>query len=111
MINYSYLGVMKRTKRQFSAAQLQTVAHILKTIAHPVKLEVLEVLEAEAPLDVGTILSRLNMDCEPSMLSHHLRQLRDNGIVRSTKKGKHVYYDIENAQLLKIFDCMERCSL
>ena len=110
MIKCSYLSDMKRTKRQFSADMLQNVAHLLKTIAHPVKLEILELLEAEEPLDVGSLMERMDLDCEASMMSHHLRQLRDNGVVRSEKRGKHVYYSIANEQLLKIFDCMERCS-
>ena len=101
---------MKSTKRQFSTETLQRVAHLLKTIAHPVKLEILELLEAEAPLDVSSILARMDLDCEASMMSHHLRQLRDNGVVRHEKRGKHVYYSIAEPQLLKIFDCMERCS-
>lgn len=101
---------MKRTKRQFSVEMLQQVAHLLKTISHPVKLEILEILEAEEPLDVGSLMERMEIECEASMMSHHLRQLRDNGVVSSEKKGKHVYYAISNPQLLKIFDCMERCS-
>ena len=44
---------MKSTKRQFSVLKLQQVAKILKTISHPVKLEILEVLESNEPLDVS----------------------------------------------------------
>ncbi|MDA7502072.1 metalloregulator ArsR/SmtB family transcription factor [Chitinophagales bacterium] len=102
---------MKQTKRQFSVEKLQTVAKILKTIAHPVKLEILEVLEAEEPLDVGTICSRIDSVCEISMMSHHLAKMRDNGILISEKKGKQVFYQIADRHLLNIFDCMEGCEL
>jgi len=87
------------------------VAKILKTIAHPVKLEILEVLETEEPLDVSTICQHIDADCEISMMSHHLTKLKDNGIVSSEKKGKQVYYRIADRHLLNIFDRMENCEL
>ena len=102
---------MKTTKRNFSADKLSRVAKILKTIAHPVKLEILEILEAEEPLDVSTICGKIEMPCEISMMSHHLAKMKDNGILKSEKKGKQVFYSIADRQLLKIFDCMEGCNL
>ena len=50
---------MKLTKRKFSTEKLESVAKLFKTIAHPVKLEILEVLETEEPLDVSTICKRI----------------------------------------------------
>ncbi|MGD1839369.1 MAG: ArsR/SmtB family transcription factor [Thermonemataceae bacterium] len=101
---------MKETKRNFSAEKLQKVAKILKTIAHPVKLEILEVLEEEEPLDVSTICARIGIECEISMMSHHLSKMKDNGILTSEKRGKQVFYKIADRYLLNIFDCMEGCE-
>lgn len=102
---------MKLTKRKFSITKLQKVAKILKTISHPVKLEILEILESNEPLDVSTICSNITNDCEISMMSHHLSKMKDNGVLSSEKKGKQVYYRITDRQLLNIFDCMEKCNL
>jgi len=102
---------MKLTRRHFPIDKIAKVAQILKTIAHPVKLEILEVLENEEPLDVSTINARIESDCEITMMSHHLAKMRDNGIVVSEKRGKQVFYSIADRQLLKIFDCMEKCDL
>lgn len=101
---------MKTSKRQFSAKKLAAVAKILKTIAHPVKLEIMELLEAEEPLNVSTIHERLDIECELSMLSHHLAKMKDNGILSSQKRGKQVYYQLADRQILRIFDCMEKCD-
>ncbi len=101
---------MKGTKRNFSLEKLQKVAKVLKTIAHPVKLEILELLESEEPLDVSTICSSIGSDCEISMMSHHLAKMKDNGILISEKIGKQVFYSIADRHLLKIFDCMEKCD-
>ena len=102
---------MKPTKRKFSTDKLQKVAKILKTIAHPVKLEILEILEFEEPLDVSTLCERIGSQCEISMMSHHLSKMKDNGILVSEKRGKQVFYSIADRHLLNIFDCMENCNL
>ena len=102
---------MKLTKRKFSITKLQKVAKILKTISHPVKLEILEILESDEPLDVSTICSRISNECEISMMSHHLSKMKDNGILISDKKGKQVFYSIADRNILKIFECMENCKL
>ncbi len=102
---------MKVSNRNFSSAKLQAVAKIFKTIAHPVKLEILEILEAEEPLDVSTICERIGATCEISMMSHHLAKLKDNGILQSEKRGKQVFYSISDRQILSLFDCMEKCMV
>ena len=102
---------MKNTIRGFSIEKLEKVAKMLKIIAHPVKLEILEVLETEEPLDVSTICKRISINCEISMMSHHLSKMRDNGIVSSKKQGKQVFYSISNRQILNIFDCMQKAII
>lgn len=102
---------MKTTQRNFSIQKIEKVAKVLKTIAHPVKLQILEVLEEEEPLDVSSICNRIGLECEISMMSHHLAKLKDNGILTSEKKGKQVFYSIADRSILKIFDCMENCDL
>jgi len=102
---------MKKTRRKFSVDKLEKVANVLKTIAHPVKLEILEVLEFEEPLDVSTITEKIGISCELSMMSHHLSKMKVNGILTSEKKGKQVFYRIADRHILNIFDCMEKCNL
>jgi len=102
---------MKVTKRKLSASKLQAASKILKTIAHPVKLEILQVLKTEEPLDVSTICKRIGAECEISMMSHHLTKMKDNGIVSSEKVGKQVYYRLSDRSILSIFDCMANSGL
>ena len=98
-------------KRELSRRKLESVARVLRTISHPVRLKVLEILETEESLDVGTLCRELGMECEISMMSHHLAKMKDNRILVSEKKGKQVYYSIVDRKLLDLFDCMERCEL
>lgn len=102
---------MKSTKRNYSVERLQSVSKILKTIAHPVRLEILELLEAKEPMDVSSLCAEIGSTCEISMMSHHLSKMKDNGILTSEKRGKQVYYQLADRHLLSIFNCMEKCEL
>lgn len=95
---------------KLSVQKLEAAAKILKTVSHPVRLEILKLLETEAPLDVTTICERLTCGCEQSMMSHHLNKMKDNGLLRSRKEGKQVFYEINNRRILKIFNCIEGCE-
>ena len=101
---------MKATLRKLSYEKLSWAANMLKIISHPVRLEVLELLETEEPLDVTTIRERLEVEVEQSMLSHHLSKMKVNGILSSEKKGKFIYYSIAERRVLKIFDCIDSCD-
>ena len=101
---------MQNTKRNLSIQELAKVAEVLKAISHPVRLEILEVLEVAEPLTVSDIREKIEIEVEQSLLSHHLIKLKDKGVLQSFKKGKNSYYSICDRQVLKIFDCMEQCS-
>lgn len=97
-------------KREIHFETLEKVAHVLKTIAHPVRLQILEELEAEEPLSVSEIRNRIELDVEQSMLSHHLIKMKDKSVLKSEKIGKQIFYRIADRQVLGIFDCMAKCE-
>lgn len=100
---------MKITRRKIEAGKLQKVAEILKAISHPVRLEVLELLEKNEPLSVAQLLVQL--DVEQSLLSHHLTKMKDKGILQSFREGRNIYYQLAFREITKIFYCMEACDL
>lgn len=67
-------------------------AELFKSLAHPVRIQVLEVLAAD--LELTAPVSRL-LDVtgtEPSALSQHLAVLKRAGVVESTRSGNAVQY-------------------
>lgn len=66
-------------------------ANALKILADDTRLAVVEQL-MDGPMHVGDINESLGI--EQSLLSHHLRVLRDAGIVVSERDGKHVLYSL-----------------
>ena len=61
----------------------------LKALADPTRWAVLAQL-LEGPRDVGELNGVLKIDA--TLLSHHLRILRNEGFVVSIRKGKHLSY-------------------
>lgn len=95
-----------------SKDKLQSAAKILKVIAHPVKLEILQLLgSATKPMDVTSLCEHIGAECEISMMSHHLAKMKDNGILISEKKGKQVFYSIKDNSILKLFKCLDQSDL
>ena len=58
-------------------------------LADDIRLAVVEQL-LEGPKHVGQINEQLHV--EPTLLSHHLRVLREAGLVQSERDGKNVLY-------------------
>ena len=94
---------MIEANRNYSGADLQALSRVLKTIAHPVKLEILKVLESQEPLDVSSICAAIGAGCRISMMSQHLSKMKDTGILKSEKKGKQVFYAIADRRVLQVF--------
>ena len=61
----------------------------LKTLADDTRFAVLGALMAQ-PLTVGALAERLGV--EQSLLSHHLRLLRDEQLVEAVRHGRSVEY-------------------
>ncbi len=90
------------------AAKLEKMAHVLKAIAHPLRLEILELLEKKEPQSVAEILEQINT--EQSLLSHHLTKMKDKGVLQSYREGRNIFYSLAFKEITKIFDCMEACD-
>jgi ArsR family transcriptional regulator len=99
------------TKRNLDTAKISKVAEVLKTIAHPVRLAIMEALEFKEPQSVNELRTNLDLKIEQSLLSHHLIKMKDKGVLTSEKVGMNVFYKLSDRQLVGIFDCMDRCEL
>ena len=71
------------------SGEATSCASLLKVLADETRLAVVERLLA-GPKHVGEINASLGV--EQSLLSHHLRVLRDAGLVNATRDGKQVLY-------------------
>ena len=74
-------------------------ADFLKTLAHPVRLQIIEFLK-NGEKNVGVIVKRLGIP--QSSLSRHLLVLREGGVLKSRQQGTTIYYNIENHDIFHV---------
>ncbi|MEM7245699.1 MAG: metalloregulator ArsR/SmtB family transcription factor [Acidobacteriota bacterium] len=70
-------------------ASTTSCAELLRALADGTRLSVLRELQ-DGPRTVAEINEQLQL--EQSLLSHHLRVLREHGLVSSERRGKGVLY-------------------
>ena len=91
--------------------KLVVAARLLKILAHPVKLDILQLLGEDNAMDVSSLCKEIGAECEISMMSHHLAKMKDNGVLKSEKNGKQVFYSVKDPSVLSLLDCLKKCSL
>ncbi len=100
---------MTSTLSALDSGELRRIAEILKCIAHPARLRVVEVLNEKERLNVTEL--RKYTGLEQSLLSHHLIKMKDKGVLVSERQGKNIFYALTDTNITKIFDCMSNCQL
>ena len=85
-------------------AAMAEAAECLKTLAHPVRLRMIQML-LMGEYAVGDLAEA----CEiPShMASEHLGKMRDRGLLKSERRGRKIYYEVAEAGLRGIMGCIE----
>lgn len=79
-------------------------AHLLKVMAHPTRLHILELIRKYQPC-VKAMEEVLGVP-QPN-ISQHLSLLRNTGIVVAERDGHQVCYRIKDKSVLKILDAMK----
>ena len=88
-----------KTKAQFEAR-----AKIVKAMAHPTRLFIVDVLANEEKC-VCELTEMIGADV--STVSKHLSILKGAGIVRDDKRGSQVFYSLRVPCILNFFQCVE----
>ena len=83
----------------------QAKAELFRTLGHPVRIRVLELLQ-EGPRPVSDLL--LELGIEASSLSQQLAVLRRAGIVNSTRQGTSVIYELAASDVAELMRAARR---
>ena len=86
-------------------AKYETRAKVLKALAHPARLKVIDELSQHGEVCVCDLTEAVGSDM--STVSRHLTQLRNAGIVESEKHGQMVFYRLRVKCLTSLFNCIE----
>ncbi|MES9666047.1 transcriptional regulator [Bacillus cereus] len=78
---------MKEKKEMY-----EEITEVLKVLAHPVRLSLVEIMITKGPTNVTTMYETLQMP--QSTISQHLSKLRAAKIVTGTRKGLEIFYEV-----------------
>lgn len=95
--------------RELKVDQLEQAVNMLKAIAHPMRISIINLLEDGRKMTVTEIHEKLKI--EQSTTSHHLGILKDKGVLSSKRDGKNTFYFLKNENLGKILDCIGKCTV
>ena len=101
----SYVCIMNTVRESH---KLEKAAFILKTVAHPARLAIVDMLRKGKKLSVTEICEELEI--EQSLTSHHLNNMKLKGILGSERDGKQIYYYLKEKDVARLIDCVENCQ-
>jgi len=99
---------MIRTAR-YDSESLGIIAEILKSIAFPARLQIIELLLEQNIMPVSKLIEQTQI--EPTLISHHLSKMKNSGILGSYREGRNIYYELKMPEISKIFTCIDECGI
>jgi DNA-binding transcriptional ArsR family regulator len=101
--------MMPRTEN-LTVEAIQQAATMLKCIGHPVRLQIVELLDRDGEQNVTAIYEALGL--EQAVASQHLNLMRDKGVLASRRDGVNVFYRIQDARVTQVIDCIhDHCQM
>jgi DNA-binding transcriptional ArsR family regulator len=93
-----------KSRRLTPLSALARAAECLKTLAHPHRLRMVQMLLA-GQYTVGELAEACGIPSH--MASEHLRLMQRSGFLASRKEGRRAYYQIAEPHLANILACVE----
>lgn len=79
------------------AARILESATLMRAITHPLRMKLVEFIDAHPDVNVNVIYNTLKL--EQSITSQHLRILREADLVQTTREGKYIRYRVNYAKM------------
>ena len=92
-------------KKMTDLDDLNTAAECLRTLAHPHRLRMVQML-LQDEYTVGELAEACGIASH--MASEHLRLMQRCGFLDSVKEGRYRYYHIIEPHLANIMECVEK---
>ena len=86
-----------------SESELDMMAKVFKVFGDGTRIRILSALECH---EMCVCDLAVMFDMTKSAISHQLKVLRDNNLVKFEKKGKHAYYSLADSHVSQILDVM-----
>ena len=91
---------------ELSIEYLGRVARMLRLLAHPHRLKIVEALDELGPAPVHVLMGRLGLAQAPT--SQHLNLMRRSGLVDAQRRGREIWYDVADRRCLGVLNCIRQ---
>jgi ArsR family transcriptional regulator, zinc-responsive transcriptional repressor len=91
-------------KKLTSMRGLEQAAECLRTLAHPHRLRIVQLLLRDE-YTVGELAE--SCDIPSHVTSEHLGKMKDRGLLKAERRGRQVFYRIAEPHLADIMRCVE----
>ena len=78
----------------------------INSIGHPLRLRILEYIDVKGKSCVSSISNFLNID--QTIISQNLKKMKDYKLLKNSKEGNHVYYELCGEYPASIFVCIRK---
>ncbi|MEM9920029.1 MAG: metalloregulator ArsR/SmtB family transcription factor [Bacteroidota bacterium] len=96
---------MRKARININNEKLQVSSEILRALAHPLRMTILEFIDNNKTINVNKIYNTLKL--EQSITSQHLRILRVAGIVDTHREGKFIHYSINYNKINNVLKAID----
>ncbi len=105
---YNAMSVETELNRLFELMD----SRFFKSLAEPVRLDIIKLMMVKGESDIGTLAASMPQD--RSVISRHLSNMVDAGIVNARKEGRHVFYTLNGDQFVgrfeDILEAIRKCT-
>lgn len=84
----------------FNAFDIRRAQKIFRALNHKLRTQIMDVIYQAGTITVSDIYTKLLL--EQSVVSQHLKILRDAGAVKTSRDGKFIYYSVDTERLQQI---------
>ncbi|KYG71837.1 MULTISPECIES: metalloregulator ArsR/SmtB family transcription factor [Roseivirga] len=92
-------------EEQLDHDRVEKIAFVLKTIAHPMRVGIIDLLNEHEKMSVNDITAYLGL--EQSLTSHHLANMKMKGILGSKREGKNIFYFLRMKEVVDLVKVLE----
>lgn len=83
----------------------EMITDFFQALAHPTRIEILELLESKDKMCVCEMVEKLKKD--QSNISRHLNALKETGIVEFQAEGARSNYRVKNKDVYRVFELVK----
>lgn len=98
---------LKCALEKMTPESIGQAADMLRTLAHPARLRIVDVLNTARCLPVSRITEYLGLS--QSATSQHLIHMRRVGLLKTERRGKEVWYSLLDVRPIALLNCICNC--